>query len=94
MGLSEPNTLHSSVMLDLLHLDNREQQALLPTLLSRPPGLGKGGTGPFWGPLYPLKKPTKKPKERGRSAVSSEACGSMPEENQMINYIFYEIIKS
>lgn len=39
-------------MPELLHLDNNsEQQALVPLLLSRPPGLGKGGTGPFWRPL-------------------------------------------
>lgn len=93
-GLSEPDTLHCFVMLELLHLDKSEQQAPVPMLLSRPPGLGKGGTGPFWGPLCSLKKKTYKPKERGRSVVSNEAYGPMPEENQMINYILYEIIKS
>lgn len=93
-GLSEPDTLHCCVMLELLHLDRSEQQAPVPTLLSRPPGLGKGGTGPFWGHLCPLKRPTYKPKQRGRSVVCNEAYGPMPEENQMINYTLYEIIKS
>lgn len=41
-GLSEPDTLHCCVMLQLLHLDKSEQQALVPTILSKPPGFGKG----------------------------------------------------
>lgn len=70
---ASPTPVHSFVILELLRLDSREQQAQVPTLLSRPSGLGKGNLGPLGGPLYPLKKPTKKPKEIGRSAVSNEA---------------------